>query len=111
MSANGCGLSVSPNPNYSRTYETPRVGGYTGSLVRPGESCRKGDKEESRAAHPTPKILGGPSLPNGSASAATPQTAANDDPHACTSTSPILPESFVQRKYADAWCSPAARPR
>src|SRR5580704_239855 len=40
---------------------------------------------------------------------ARPQTAANDDPDACTSGSPTAPASVAQRRCADAQCSPWAR--
>src|SRR5438132_1300873 len=40
-----------------------------------------------------------------------PQTAVDDDQDACTSTSPTPPGLAAQRSYADAWCTPSARPR
>src|SRR4029077_18733069 len=40
-----------------------------------------------------------------------PQTAADDDPDACTSASPTPPALAAQRSYADAWCTPAGQQR
>lgn len=42
-------------------------------------------------------------------SVARPQTAANDDPDACTSGSPTPPASVARRSCADVWCSSWAR--